>query len=218
MTDVPLLPCAPIDAAVLEGRTVDLERLDIARHGDDLWQAIGRHDDLWRWIPSGPFPRQSDFEDWLADRASRPTQSLYAVIDKTAPGRVAAGLYMALSINPDAGVTEVGLNLGERLSRKVGGTEAFLLLASDIMGRGYRRIEWRCTPENVGSSRAASRLGFTLEGVLRQTHWLKGGNWDTEIHAILDHEWPPIAKRLTGWLSAENFDAEGRQRKPLSAF
>lgn len=218
MTDVPLLPCPPIDVGALTGRTVDLERLELLRHGDDLWEAIGRHEELWRWIPSGPFPEQQDFDDWLADRTSRPSQALYAVIDKTRPGRKAAGLYMALSINPDAGTTEVGLNLGERLSRKAGGTEAFLLLADYIMSRGYRRIEWRCTPENAASSRAASRLGFTLEGILRQTHWLKGGNWDTEVHAILDHEWPEIAGSLAAWLEPSNFDSQGGQLKPLSAF
>jgi hypothetical protein len=59
---------------------------------------------------------------------------------------------------------------------------------------------------------------FTLEGTLRQTYWLKGGNWDSEVHAILDHEWPAISDRLDSWLAEANFDADGEQRKPLSAF
>lgn len=220
MTDAPLLPCPPIDAGVLTGRTVDLERLDVARHGADLWRAIGRVDDSWTWIPSGPFPVEADFLAWLNDRNGRPTQTLYAVIDKTAadgPPR-AEGLYMALSVNPDAGTAELGLNIGEALSRRAGGTEAFHLLAGDIFSRGYRRLEWRCGPENAASSRAARRFGFTLEGVLRQTHWLKGANWDTEVWSILDREWPAIDGRLKAWLAAENFDARGEQVKPLGAF
>lgn len=219
MSDAPLLPCPPIDAGLLAGRTVDLERLDIVRHAPALWEAIGSRDDLWTWIPSGPFPTLEDFTAWLADRSQRPTQSLYAVIDKSDPrGPTPAALYMALSINPDAGTTEVGLNLGPAVTRKVGGTEAFRLLAGHIFSRGYRRLEWRCGPENVASSKAAARFGFTLEGVLRQTHWLKGVNWDTEVWSILDHEWPAIAARLDAWLAEENFDATGEQRKPLSAF
>jgi RimJ/RimL family protein N-acetyltransferase len=218
MTDIPALPCPPIDAGVLPGRTVDLERLDVVRHGSDLWRAIGHDAELWTWIPSGPFADETEFRTWLIDRGARETQALYAVIDKTGPERTPAGLYMALSINEDQGTTEVGLNLGPALARQVGGTEAFLLLVEDIMSKGYRRVEWRCTPENAASSRAARRFGFTLEGVLRQTHWLKGGNWDTEVHAILDRDWPAIAARLKGWLAAENFDDEGVQRKPLSAF
>lgn len=219
MSEAPLLPCPPIDAGVLVGRTVDLEQMDVARHAPALWAAIGSTDDLWTWIPSGPFPTEAEFTAWLADRAARPTQTLYAVIDKTDPrGPTPAALYMALSVNPDAGTTEVGLNLGPAVTRRVGGTEAFRLLAGYIFSRGYRRVEWRCSPENVASSKAAGRFGFTHEGTLRQTHWLKGGNWDTEVHAILDHEWPAIAARLDGWLAPENFDEGGAQVRPLSAF
>jgi len=218
MPDVPVLPCPPLDAGVLPGRTVDLERLDVAKHAPGLWKAIGHDDALWTWIPSGPFAEEADFTAWLVDRGQRPTQSLYAVIDKTGLEHTPAGLYMALSINPDQGVTEVGLNLGPSLSRKVGGTEAFFLLVDDIFSKGYRRVEWRCTPENEASSRAAARLGFTLEGTLRQTYWLKGGNWDTEVHAILDGDWPAIRERQAGWLSAGNFDAEGMQIRPMSDF
>src|SRR5215217_713312 len=218
MPDVPVLPCPPLDAGVLPGRTVDLERLDVAKHAPGLWKAIGHDDALWTWIPSGPFAEEADFTAWLVDRGQRPTQSLYAVIDKTGLEHTPAGLYMALSINPDQGVTEVGLNLGPSLSRKVGGTEAFFLLVDDIFSKGYRRVEWRCTPENEASSRAAARLGFTLEGTLRQTYWLKGGNWDTEVHAFLDGDWPAIRERQAGWLSAGNFDAEGMQIRPMSDF
>lgn len=219
MLQPPLLPCPPIGAGVLVGRTVDLERLDVARHGPALWAAIGSTDSLWTWIPSGPFADEADFTAWLADRSQRDTQALYAVIDKTDPaGPTPAALYMALSINPDAGTTEVGLNLGPAVTRRAGGTEAFFLLARYIMSRGYRRIEWRCTPENVASSRAAARLGFVLEGTLRQTHWLKGGNWDTEVWSILDREWPDNAVRLEAWLAEGNFDATGRQIQPLADF
>jgi RimJ/RimL family protein N-acetyltransferase len=219
MADAPLLPCPPLDAGIIVGRTVDLERLDVARHGSGLWAAIGSEDDLWTWIPSGPFPDEAAFGAWLTDRNQKPTQSLYTVIDKTDPrGPTPAALYMVLHVNPDMGVTEIGLTLGEAVTRRVGGTEAFRLLAGCVFSRGYRRLEWRCSPRNVASSRAAARFGFTLEGTLRQTYWLKGGNWDTEVHAILDHEWPAISDRLDSWLAEANFDADGEQRKPLSAF
>lgn len=223
MTDIPVLPCPPIDAGVLPGRTVDLERMDVAKHGHGLWRAIGHDDALWTHIPSGPFPDIAAFTGWLSDRAQRPGQALYAImdktgIDKTGPGpSEPAGLYMALNINPDAGVAEMGLTLGPAATRKIGGTEAFFLLAGYIMSRGYRRLEWRCTPENEASSRAARRFGFTLEGTLRQTHWLKGGNWDTEVYSILDHEWPAIAPRFEAWLSPDNFDADGAQIRAMDS-
>ena len=62
---------------------------------------------------------------------------------------------------------------------------------------------------------AASRYGFTYEGTLRQTYWLKGHNWDTRVYAILDSEWLAIAPRFQAWLDPANFDAEGRQIRAL---
>lgn len=65
--------------------------------------------------------------------------------------------------------------------------------------------------------RAAARFGFVLEGTLRQHRWIKGANYDTAVHAILDREWPAIAARFAAWLAPENFSADGRQIKALSA-
>jgi RimJ/RimL family protein N-acetyltransferase len=79
----------------------------------------------------------------------------------------------------------------------------------------FRRLEWRCGPDHTASRRAADRYGFTLEGVARQTMWTKGRSWDTAVYSLLDHEWPQASARLQGWLSPENFDADGRQLRAL---
>ena len=46
---------------------------------------------------------------------------------------------------------------------------------------------------------------------------VKDRNRDTAWYSIIDAEWPARKARLERWLSLENFDAEGRQRTPLSA-
>jgi len=66
------------------------------------------------------------------------------------------------------------------------------------------------------SRRAAERLGFTFEGVTRQTHVFKGRNRDTMWYSILDSEWPALKERFERWLDTANFDALGRQIKKLS--
>lgn len=218
MEPIPVLPRPPLEDELVTGRTVDLERGDVLRHGLDLWAAIGSRDELWGGIPSGPFPTQPAFLDWLADRCGRADQRAYAVIDKTGADRRAVGLFFILQVKPDMGTAEVGLVYGPSLSRTVGGTEGVYLLARYVLGdNGYRRLEWRCGPDNVPSGRAAKRYGFTYEGTLRQTYWVKDHNWDTEIYSILDHEWPAIATRFEAWLSPDNFDADGRQKTALGA-
>jgi len=211
----PTLPRPPLAASRLSGRSVDLERIEAARHGDGLWQAIGRDPALWAGTPVGPFDR-SGFDAWLAERTRRPDQVLFAVIDKSGQTHEVVGVLIVLSILPAMGTAELGLVYGPRLQRRVGGTEAvFLALRHLFEALGYRRVEWRCNPENAASMAAARRYGFTLEGVLRQHRWIKGANCDTAVHAILDRDWLPIARRFADWLDPGNFDADGRQRRPL---
>ncbi|MFZ5669617.1 MAG: GNAT family N-acetyltransferase [Pseudomonadota bacterium] len=216
MERIPALPRPAIDDLRVPGRTVDLERADVMIHGDDLWRAIGSRDDLWTGIPSGPFADRDAFIDWLADRCRRDDQRAYAILDKTGEPR-AEGLLFLLQVKPDMGTCEIGLVYGPGLSRTVGGTEAVYLLCRLVLEtHGYRRLEWRCGPDNAASGRAARRYGFTYEGTLRQTYWVKGHNWDTEIYSILDHEWPAVARRFSAWLDPANFGADGRQIRGLA--
>lgn len=219
----PDLPRPEPDERPITGRRITLERVESDRHGADLWDALGRDRSLWEGVPPGPFADPAAFAEWLRSRAATSGQALYAIMDHTAEatdGRpVAAGLFLLLSITPAHGTVEMGLMYGPRLSRRATGTEAFHLLAGHVLGTlGYRRLEWRCATSNRASNAAARRYGFTQEGVLRQSSWTKGANWDTAVYSILDHEWPAIDRRLSAWLDPANFDAEGRQIRPLASF
>lgn len=55
------------------------------------------------------------------------------------------------------------------------------------------RVEWRASAANTRSLAAAERLGMTREGVLRQSYPHRGVRQDTEVWAVLAHEWPPPA-------------------------
>jgi RimJ/RimL family protein N-acetyltransferase len=210
LTTPPALPCLPPGALLIPGRLVDLELADVARHAAGLWAAIGTDPELWSLIPPGPFADEAAFTEWLTDRAGRTDAALYTIVAKDS-GKP-AGLFFLLGVNVNMGVVEMGLVYGPALARKTAGTEAFFLLARHVLGTlSYRRLEWRCGPGHAASRRAAERFGFTLEGVLRQTMWTKGRNWDTAIYSILDHEWPAIEKSLEAWLSPHNFDASGLQ-------
>lgn len=210
----PRLPCLHPASLLLSGRSVDLVPLDPVRHLSGLWTAIGEDASLWTDIPSGPFADQAEFATWLDTRSKRTDIVLNTILDKAG---VPAGLYFLIHLDPSMGLAEFGLIYGAALRRRFGGTEAFLVQARYLFeALGYRRLEWRCRPENLASNRAARRFGFTFEGLLRQTAWLKGANWDTALYALLDHEWPAAAARLEAWLAPGNFDAEGRQIRSLA--
>ncbi|MEU3408063.1 GNAT family protein [Streptomyces sp. NPDC006670] len=54
--------------------------------------------------------------------------------------------------------------------------------------RGMHRVEWHVAAGNEKSIAVARRLGFTREGVLRQSHLHRGVRQDTEIWSLLAPE------------------------------
>ncbi len=54
---------------------------------------------------------------------------------------------------------------------------------------GLNRVAISCAQENQRSRAIAEKLGFTQEGILRQSDWLKDGFVDQVIYGILASEW-----------------------------
>jgi RimJ/RimL family protein N-acetyltransferase len=206
--------------APLEGLTCRLEALDAERHLGPLWQAV-REDTqgrMWTYLPYGPFASLEAYRSWLLSTCTTPDPLFFALVER-ASGQ-ALGLASFLRCAPDVGSIEVGhLQFSPRLQRTTLATEAMFLMMRRVFEElGYRRYEWKCDALNAPSRRAALRLGFRFEGVFRQATIYKGRNRDTAWYSILDAEWPALRDGFLSWLDASNFDADGTQRQPLSAF
>jgi RimJ/RimL family protein N-acetyltransferase len=212
-------PCPPPPHASLSGRFVSLEPLDAPRHADDLWQALQGPDAdpaQWQYMAYGPFASRADFGAWLAER-TRGSDPLFFAVREQASGRVLGQLAL-MRITPAHGCVEIGhVSFGHALQRTPGASEAVYLLARLVFALGYRRLEWKCDAENARSRRAAERLGFVAEGLFRQHMVVKGRNRDSAWYALLDGDWPRCRAAFEGWLAADNFNADGRQRQRLAA-
>ena len=68
-----------------------------------------------------------------------------------------------------------------------------------------------------GVESAALRLGFVFEGVFRNHMVVRGLNRDTAWFSITDAEWPRVKRGFLRWLSPDNFDTAGRQKRSLAA-
>ncbi|SNY54401.1 GNAT family N-acetyltransferase [Paractinoplanes atraurantiacus] len=55
---------------------------------------------------------------------------------------------------------------------------------------GRHRVYATCDPRNAASARVLTKLGMTHEGRLRETLLLRDGWRDSDLYAILTHEWP----------------------------
>ena len=199
----------------LQGRSVRLEALDPARHGNDLWQALQGPDSdpqLWDYLPYGPFDARAEFDAWLARNATSQDPLFFAVVEQRS-GQV-QGVLSYLSIVPEHGSIEIGhICYGRVMQRSVQATEVIYLLAKHAFDNGYRRLEWKCDNDNARSKRAAERFGFSYEGLFRQHRVFKDRNRDTTWYSII--EWPALAAGYERWLALDNFDAKGQQKMRL---
>ena len=199
-------------ATLLEGRFIRLEKLDPARHAEQLYAALegpGADPKLWDYLPYGPFRERSAFNDWLNNHAANSDPYFFSVIDR-ATDQV-QGILSLMSIVPAQGRIEIGhVTFGAPMQRSPKSTEAVHLLAKYSFELGYRRLEWKCNNGNARSKYAAERLGFSFEGVFRQHMVVKGQNRDTAWYSILDLEWPAIGAGFERWLSEANQTTSGQ--------
>jgi RimJ/RimL family protein N-acetyltransferase len=210
--------CKRPESTTLSGRHVTLARLDPARHVQALWEGSGgaQHARLWTYFSYGPFEDRAAFDADLRIKAATEDPLFFAILD--APSGRALGHAAYMRIAPEHRCIEVGNILyTPALQRTVGATEAMYLMARHVFEElGYRRYEWKCDALNEPSRRAALRLGFAFEGIFRQHMIVKGRNRDTAWFAMLDRDWPARKAALERWLDPSNFDAEGKQKAPLS--
>lgn len=208
---------APPRRETIHGRYVDLEPLDARRHSDSLFTAASAEGSgkRFRYLPQTPQTERDDFDAWMTTASESPDPLFFAVVDRST-GR-AEGRQALMRIDAVNGVIEIGNILwGPALSRTRGATEALFLFADLAFASGYRRFEWKCDNENLPSKKAATRFGFTFEGLFRQHLVVKGRNRDTAWFSIIDSEWPSLRAAYVQWLDEDNFDESGTQKSSLS--
>ncbi len=196
------------------GQYVEMELLSAQKHAADLFQSFRGHDDVWDYMPSGPFSSSAQFYQWVSEMTSEDDPLFYAILNLTS-GKW-EGLASFLRIQPSAGSIEVGyISFSPALQQKTAATEAMFLMMRWVFETGYRRYEWKCNALNMPSRRTAQRLGFSYEGIFRQATVVKGRNRDTAWFAIIDKEWPALKEAYDVWLSPRNFGQSGQQKVRL---
>jgi RimJ/RimL family protein N-acetyltransferase len=203
---------------LFHGRCVQLEPLDVNRHGASLWAELnaGADELLWRYLPYGPFTSFEEFRADLQEKEESADPLYFAIVDPSSGN--ALGHAALMRIEPDHRCIEIGnIVFSPALQRSRAATEAIYLLSRYVFETlHYRRYEWKCDALNARSRRAAQRFGFQLEGIFRQHRIVKGRNRDTAWFSMLDREWPARKASFERWLDPANFDSSGRQIIPLS--
>jgi len=201
---------------VLEGRYVRLEPFD-RRHAADLFavSTLPGGVERYRWLFSDAPASVADMEARI-DQTNAGIDRYVAIVDKKS-GK-ALGQQGWMRIRPEHGSIEIGgVYWGLPMARTQMATEALYLFARHAFDDlGYRRFEWKCNDRNEPSKAAATRFGFTYEGVFRQDMIIKGESRDTAWFSIVDGEWPALRAEYERWLSPDNFDDLGQQKTKLA--
>lgn len=215
--EVDTIPRALPARVPIRGKYVVLEPLH-RRHADDLWEAgqVAGGAASWDYMGYGPFQTSEALSAFVADFASTHDPVAWAV-RPVATGAVTGWLTL-MDIQPKNAAIEIGhIWFGPAMQRTRAATEAMFLLMRLAMDElGYRRLVWKCNAMNAPSRRAAERLGFTYEGVLRSHLVVKGRLRDTAYFSILESEWPACCQGLLRWLDPENFTPDGTAKRGLA--
>lgn len=199
------------------GRCCTVVPLDPARHAAGLYEANGHDVDgaNFTYLFTEPFATAAAYRAWAESVVVLEDPLFHVIVD--ARTERAVGVASFMRIDAGMGVIEVGnINYSPLLQRSVASTEAMYLMMRRVFDElGYRRYEWKCDSLNAPSRATALRLGFSFEGVFRQAIVYKGRNRDTAWYSITNDEWPARRAGFEAWLAADNFGADGAQRRRL---
>ncbi|MFI2620231.1 GNAT family N-acetyltransferase [Streptomyces sp. NPDC018584] len=135
------------------------------------------------------------FLQTYADKQASDTGRLYGIwLEGTLVGGVLFRIFDTGSDSCEIGVwlepSAAGRGLVNKASR--------ILIDWAVEERGMHRVEWLVSSRNERSKAAAERLGFTRDGVLRESFPWQGVRHDMEVWSVLAPEWRAGRKAADG--------------------
>lgn len=144
--------------------------------------------EVMRWWSHPPHQSLAETRDDLAREA--PEWRKWAITlagDDTAIGFVAAGE------KRQGKVIEIGYMLDRAHQRQGIAREALRLVIDQLFAEGDRRVFADTDPDNLPSRALLERLGFRLEGILREEWETHIGVRDTALYGLVRADWPGAA-------------------------
>ena len=153
--------------------------------------AVNGDPEVTRFLPYDTWQGLADAEAWLARMATLcdggQAHQLVIVRGGQAIGTVLLFRYEEPSQRIELGYVLGRAHWGQGLAR-----EAITAVLDHAFGPlGLRRVEAQVQPDNTPSNALLARLGFRLEGVLRERWVAKGRAYDVNAWGLLAREWRP---------------------------
>lgn len=187
--------CFPVRE--LSNERIKMTPFKASIHSSSFVSNSSAHPELWAHMPTGPFQTVQDFDTKFLEAVVHrdPGMVLFAIIDKTKPPSAAdeegelAGIMSYTSSSAANLSTEIGfiviLPPYQRTHVNSNAVGLLLQYALDLPsqgGLGLRRVQWLCSSVNAPSIRAAERLGFKKEGVMKWHRVFHDGKDRSKVH------------------------------------
>lgn len=155
----------------------------------DLVLANREHLDRWL-LWSNSIQAESDAAATIAKYVTRRDAGLGFNCGIWVGDRLAGGI-VCRDLNPEDRNAEIGYWLGSEFTGR-GLATAAATMATDylIRIRDMHRVTMHCAGDNVRSRAIPERLGYTLDGILRESNSLNGQFYDQAVYSVLAREWP----------------------------
>ena len=168
----------------------DLPALREAMADPDLLRLTGSiHDEAEAFQPVSPEEEQFRL-DWFNSRNDTDDRLDLAIVDKSSGGCV--GEAVLNQWDPGNESCNFRIQIGPAGQNRGLGTEATRLIIGHGFERlGLHRISLEVYAFNPRARRAYEKVGFRVEGVLRESFRYNGEWIDATVMSILASEWPP---------------------------
>ena len=148
--------------------------------------------EVMRWWSRGPFVSEEELADWLVPESGWGEGRSWAVCE----GPEGPAIARLAAMDRGDAVSELGyLVVRERQGEGIAREALAALVDHLIAGEGRRRLYADVDPDNAASNGLLQRLGFTLEGRLREQWTTHIGRRDSLIWGLLASEWPAVRRR-----------------------
>lgn len=143
-----------------------------------------------RWWSRGPFNNEAELAEWLVPDSGWDEGRSWAIVETL--GGPAIGRIAAMDRGDD--VAEIAYLISQTRRREGIAREALMAVISHLItAERKRRLFADIDPDNAASNELVARLGFTLEGRLREHATTHIGRRDSLIWGLLAEEWQGAA-------------------------
>ena len=200
---------------VLTGRYVILEPLNAEKHYRSLYENYLDTPHLMDYMKEPPLTTLEDYRQRTINKENNPAYCFYVIIKVESPDDY-IGLYALFNFDLEGRKVEAGVLYSSKLQRSIASSEALYLFSNFVFeDLGYIKVTTRSMVQNKKVDSMLKRAGYTFVGLVPDDMMFGEYSVDLNHYAMRDIDWHIVKKAYEEWLHPDNFDAEGKQKKPL---